>query len=133
MKTKLALFILLATGCTCSALAADPTQPGQTHLGASVGNSAQSSGHASASVGHSIAASGQVTSAASAIPLAIGGVVSGTAGAVSGQAAHNSAQAATAPIGTPLNITDETITVMPPNEALKNKDQVQPKDSDKHI
>lgn len=126
MKTMHTLFILLSACIAADAQAAD-----QTHLGASVGNSVQSSAHASASVGHSIAASGQVTSAASAIPLAIGGVVSGTAGAVSGQAAKNSARAANAPIGTPLDITDETITVMPPNEALKNKDQAQPKASGK--
>lgn len=133
MKTKLALLILLGASLACGAQAADQKPTGQTHLGASVGNSVQSSTHASASVGHAIAASGQVTSAASAIPLAIGGVVSGTAGAVSGQAAHNSARAANAPVGAPLDITDETITVMPPNEALKNKDQVQPKESDKPI
>jgi hypothetical protein len=30
-------------------------------------------------------------------------------------------RAATAPIGTPLEISDESITVMPPNEALKSK------------
>lgn len=125
MKTNHALFILLAACLATSAHAAD-----QTHLGASIGNSVQSGSHASASVGHSIAASGQVTSAASAIPLAIGGVVSGTAGAISGQAAHNSARAATAPIGTPLDITDETITIMPPNEALKKE---APTKSDKAI
>ncbi|MDD4928505.1 MAG: hypothetical protein PHP85_04430 [Gallionella sp.] len=88
-----------------------------THSGQASENALQSGSHASASAAHSIAASGQVTSAASAIPLSIGGVVSGTAGAVSGQAAHVSAHSATGP--TPLDITDETITVMPPDEALK--------------
>ncbi len=92
----------------------------QTHSGQAINNAVQSGSHASASAGHSIAASGQVTSGISAIPLAIGGVVSGAAGAISSQAAHGLSQAATAPIGTPLDITNETITVMPPDEALKN-------------
>ena len=81
----------------------------------------QKSIQASASAAHSIAASGQVTSAASAVPLSIGGAVLGSAGAVSSGAAHDSMKAATAPIGTPLEITDESITTMPPNEALKTK------------
>lgn len=91
----------------------------QTHSGQASANTVQSGSHASASVGHSIAASGMVTLVISAIPLVIGGVVSGTAGAVSNQSAHGTAHAATAPIGTPLEISNETITVMPPNEALK--------------
>lgn len=116
---------LLAT--SSAAFAAD-----QTHSGQASANAVQSGSHASASAGHSIAASGQVTSGISAIPLAIGGIVSGTAGAVSSQAARGSATAATSPIGKPLDITDETITVMPPNEALKKPAQPQEK-SDKSI
>lgn len=125
MKSSYVLFALLTA--STSVLAA-----GQNHSGQASANAAQSGSHASASAAHSIAASGQVTSALSAIPLAIGGLVSGTAGAVSGQAAHNSAQSAAAPIGTPLDITDETITVMPPNEALKKPEAAQQK-SDKAI
>ena len=91
-----------------------------THAGRSITYSGQAGTAASGSAAHSIAASGQVTSAASAIPLSVGGAVLGSAGAVSAQAAHDSMKAATAsPIGTPLNITDEVITTMPPNEALK--------------
>lgn len=87
-------------------------------------HAAQASGHASASAGHSIAASGQVTSAVSAVPLSAGGAALTSGGAVSMGAAHGSAHAAASrPTGTPLEITDETITVMPPDEALKkNKD-----------
>lgn len=114
MKAPITAPLLLVLALMPAAYAQD-----QTHAGQAVLNSGQSSAHASASAGHSIAASGQVTSAVSAIPLAIGGLVSGTAGAVSSQAARGSTRAATAPIGTPLDITDETITVMPPNEALK--------------
>jgi hypothetical protein len=93
----------------------------ETHAGRAVSEALQSSGHASASAAHSIAASGQVTFAASAIPLSIGGAILGSAGAVSAGAARDSMRAATAPIGTPLEITDEVITVVPPNEALKAK------------
>lgn len=101
-----------------------------THAGRAATYSGQSSAAASGSAAHSIAASGQVTSAASAMPLSLGGAVLGSAGAVSAQAAHESMKAATAPIGTPLEITDEAITIMPPNEALKNRNE---KKSDKDI
>ena len=107
------------------ALAAD-----DTHAGKAVGNAGKASGNASASAAHSIAASGQVTSAIVAVPLSVGGAVLGSAGAVSAGAAHGSMKAASSPIGTPLVITDETITTMPPNEALKVKDK---KKSDKDI
>ncbi|HXU93034.1 MAG TPA: hypothetical protein VFP33_05200 [Gallionella sp.] len=78
-------------------------------------NASGASLHASASAIHAIAASGQATFALSAVPLAIGGSV----GAVSGQLAKDSMSAANAPIGTPLKITDEVLTITPPNEALK--------------
>ncbi len=95
-----------------------------SHAGRAVEEAVQTGSHASASAAHSIAASGQVTSAASAIPLSVGGAVAGSAGAVSAGAARDSMRAATAPIGTPLEITDEVITVVPPNEALKSKGKV---------
>jgi hypothetical protein len=104
------------------------------HSGQASGHAAQSGSHASASVGHSIGASGQVTSAASAIPLSIGGAALSVGGAVSIGAANDSARAAAAPIGKPLEITDEAITVMPPNEALKEKKNATSQDkSDKAI
>lgn len=115
------IVLVSLTACVMSSLCAAAFAADETHAGAAVKNALQSSGHASASAAHSIVASGQVTSAAIAIPLSVGGVVLSTAGAVSGAAAHDSMRAATAPIGTPLEITDEVITVMPPNEALKTK------------
>jgi hypothetical protein len=92
-----------------------------SHAGQAVKNGLTASGHASASAAHSVAASGQVTSAVSAMPLLSAGMVMGSGGAVSAEAGRDSLKAATAPIGTPLAITDEAITVMPPNEALKPK------------
>ena len=101
-----------------SAIAGD-----ETHAGRAVKESMQASGHASVSAAHSIAATGQVTSAALAVPLSVGGAVLGSAGAVSTNAASNLTKTATAPIGTPLKITNEVITSIPPNEALKAKNK----------
>lgn len=101
-----------------------------THSGQAIQESAQASGNASGSAAHSIIASGQMTSAASAVPLSVGGAVLSSAGAVSAGVANDSMKAATAPIGTPLEVTDESITTMPPNEALKTEND---KKSDKKI
>lgn len=98
----------------------------ETHAGRAVKESMQASGHASASAGHSIAASGQVTSAALAVPLSVSGAVLGAAGAVSTNAASDLMKAATAPIGTPLKISNEVITSIPPDEALKAKNKPTP-------
>jgi hypothetical protein len=94
----------------CNLAEADGSLSGQA-----IQNAGGASLHASASAAHAIAASGQATFALSAVPLAIGGSV----GAVSGQLAKDSMSAANAPIGTPLKITDEVLTITPPNEALK--------------
>ena len=88
--------------------------------------SAQASGHASASAAHSIAASERATLGLSAVPLAIGGAVLGSAGSASAAAARDSMRAANAPIGTPLEITEETITIIPPDIALKPRAPAQP-------
>jgi hypothetical protein len=90
-----------------------------TLSGAAVRDSVQASGHASASAAHAIAASGRATLGLSAVPLSVGASVATTAGAISGEAAAESMRAATAPIGTPLVITDEVITVTPPDRALR--------------
>jgi hypothetical protein len=115
-RSKISLVFWLFVVTNSSAFAADNTEAGRA-----VNEAVQSSGHASASAAHSIAASGQVTSAVSAVPLSVSGAALGSAGAVSAGAARDSMRAATAPIGTPLVVTDETITVIPPNEALKSK------------
>ncbi len=92
-----------------------------TYSGQAVSESAQASGHASASAAFGIVASGQATSAALAVPLSVGGAVLGSAGAMSTAAAQEAMRAASAPIGTPLVVTEEVITIVPPNEALKPK------------
>ena len=89
-----------------------------THSGQAVEEASKAGSHASAGSAHSIVGSGQVTSAASAVPLAIGG----SAGAVSTEMANDLMEAATAPIGTPLPIADESVVAgPPPNEALAPK------------
>jgi hypothetical protein len=110
---------LVASVLATSALVGGALAEDDSHAGRAVEEAAQTGSHASASAAHSIAAS-----AASAIPLSVGGAVVGSAGAVSAGAARDSMRAATAPIGTPLEITDEVITVVPPNEALKTKGKV---------
>jgi hypothetical protein len=83
---------------------------GDTHSGQAVKEAAKAGSHASASAAHSIAGSGQVTSAVSAVPLSVVGSV----GAVSTEIAKDLMEAATAPIGAPLEISDEAVTVGPP-------------------
>ncbi|MEW6290398.1 MAG: hypothetical protein AB1545_11140 [Thermodesulfobacteriota bacterium] len=80
-------------------------------------HSGQASAHSAQAVFSGLIASGQVASAVSATPLAL----SATAGVVSGEAAKVLMDAATAPIGTPLPVTEETYTSAgpPPDQALK--------------
>ncbi len=118
MKTagRFSLLVFLVMNLLANAVAQDTS-----HAGQAAKNSLAASGNTSASAAHSVAASGQVTSAMLAVPLLSGGAVIGSTGAVSAGTGRDSLRAATAPIGTPLEITDEAITVVPPNEALKSK------------
>ena len=104
----------LAQGAVLAQTAAD-------NAAQAVDNGVKGSGHASARAAHSIAASGQVTSGMMAVPLLASGAVAGSAGGASANAGATSLNAASMPIGTPLVVTDESITVMPPNQALKSK------------
>lgn len=115
--TSLLLGAAFAVATVTGAMAAD-----DSHLKRATTEAVKASGHASASAAHGIAASGKVTSAAAAIPLAIGGAVLSGAGALSTGAAQDLSKASATPIGAPLEVTDETITVVPPDQALKPKD-----------
>lgn len=91
-----------------------------THSGQAAKHAANSGSHASGSAAHAIMSSGQVASAAAAIPLS----VIGSASKVSEQISKELMDAATAPIGTPLEITEESIVAgPPPNEAIKANKQ----------
>lgn len=92
-----------------------------THAGQALNEAGQSSAHASASAAHSIVASGQVTSALLAVPLMSGAVVAGSVGNASADSADALMKAANAPIGTPLPISSETVTMVPPDVALKSR------------
>lgn len=116
-KPQFRLMCAALLGLVCNhAAMADASLSGQA-----IKSSANASLQASASFAHALAASGQATLAVSAIPFAIGGSVS----AVSGQIANDSMRAANAPIGTPLPITDEVLTIAPPDEALRTGDTVE--------
>jgi len=89
---------------------------GETHSGRALEESGKASIHASASIAHGIAGSGQVVSAVAAVPF----YAIGTIGEASKEVGITLMEAATAPIGTPLIITEETVTAgPPPNDALK--------------
>lgn len=75
-----------------------------THSDRAVTHGSQASEHASGSAAHAIANSGQAVSGAASVPF----MASGTSGAAS------------APIGEPLKVTNETITIgLFPDQALK--------------
>lgn len=87
----------------------------------SAGNSSGASTHASKAVTLGIAASGQATLGVMAVPLLSGGAVSGSVGAASTTAGKHSSAAAGVLVDGALPITDETITIMSPAEALKQR------------
>lgn len=77
------------------------------------------SGHAAASVGHSLLATGQLASGVVATPLLASGAVATGVGSASTQAGGSLMNTAGSPIGKPLPLTDETISIIPPNQALQ--------------
>ncbi len=89
-----------------------------THSGRAVTHGSQASDQASNSAAHAIAGSGQTVSGAASVPF----MASGASGAASAQVGEDLHDAATAPIGEPLKITDETITVGPPPDHALNTD-----------
>ena len=80
---------------------------------------AEAGSNASGNIVNGVVASGRLTSAISAVPLSVGAVVLGSAATVISEAATESAKLALIPIGQPLPVSDQVVTTMPPNEALK--------------
>ena len=114
MNRSTVLTVTLAGLFVAVGVLADPI----TESGQAVRQGVNASADAAGSAAHAIAATGQLTSATLAVPLASGGVTSAAAGVARSAAANASARAAHGP----LQITDETITAMPPpDEALKRK------------
>jgi hypothetical protein len=113
--------IWLVLGLAMSQLAcADNTSIKHSSGAASLRGSLRLSG----SVASALVASGQVTLAVSAAPLAIGVSVGLVGASVAGTSSNASANASTITdtqaIGTPLPITQEVLTIAPPNVALQN-------------
>lgn len=77
------------------------------------------SGHASAAVNMGIVAVGQATIGVLAVPMLSVGASSGGVGTTSTKVGQVSAAAAGSPANGPLPLTDKTITVTSPSEALK--------------
>ena len=108
------IFFLTALG-----FAAPAGAQSTTNADIAVRQGSQASGLASGSAAHALAASGQASLGVSAVPLRASQGVAASGGVASGAAAQASANAANAPAGGPLPVTDQTITVIPPDQALK--------------
>ena len=93
----------------------------ETHAGKALHEAGAASGHASASAGHALVATGQVTSAAASVPLAVSGAAATSAGAASTAAAVELHKAAIAPAGKPLPVAEESLTTVPPDQALQQR------------
>jgi len=107
--------LILVSMISMTALVSNVSASSLNHSGQALNHAVQSGSHASGSVAHVIMSSGKVASAAAAIPLAIVGSI----GEVSKQVSENLMDAAFAPIGTPLDISDESFVVgPPPNEVI---------------
>ena len=90
-------------------------------------NASAASTHASKAVTLGIAASGQATLGVLAVPMLSVGVVSGEMGGASSAAGKSSAAAAGLVTTGPLPISDETITITSPTEALKQRTSTTPR------
>lgn len=116
MKSRKSIITFIACPVICSSLGG-PT----ANAADSAQNASTASTHASKAVSLGIAASGQAALGVVAVPMLSAGVVSGGAAGASMAGGNSSAAAAGfSPTG-PLPITDETITVTSPTEALKQR------------
>ncbi len=98
------------------------------YAGDSAQNASGASTHASKAVVLGVAASGQAALGVAAVPMLSVGAVGSAAAAGSTAAGKGSASAASGlPSHEPLPVTDETITVTPPSEALKLRTSTTPR------
>lgn len=79
----------------------------------------QANGKAAASAGHSLAATGRLVSGVVAIPFLASGEAAADIGSSALHAGGASMKAASSPAGKPLPITDENLSILPPNKALQ--------------
>jgi hypothetical protein len=109
-----AVLICVLSLCVNSAMATPAEQ-----IQKAVKTGGQASSNAAASAGHSLLATGQLESGVVATPLLASGAIAVGVGGAAVQAGSSLMNAATHPIGTPLPVTEETISVIPPNRALQ--------------
>ena len=109
-----AVLICILSLCANSAMANPAEQ-----LQKAVKTGGQASSNAAASAGHSLAATGQLASGVVATPLLASGAIAVGLGSAAVQAGGSLMNAATHTIGTPLPVTEETISIIPPNRALQ--------------
>lgn len=109
-----ALLVCVLGLCAASAMANPAEQ-----LQKAVKTGGQASSNAAASAGHSLAATGQLASGVVATPLLASGAIAVGVGSAAVQAGGSLMNAATHPIGTPLPVTEETVSIIPPNKALQ--------------
>lgn len=106
---------ILGSLTVCVAALATPAEQAEKAVQAG----GRASGNASASAGHSLAATGQLTSGVIAMPVLASGTVAVGAGSAAVQAGGSLMDAASRPMGQPLPVSDETISILPPNKALQ--------------
>ena len=109
-----AVLICFFSLCAASAMANPAEQ-----LQKAVKTCGLASGNAAASAGHSLVATGQLASGVVATPLLASGAIAVGVGSAAVQAGGSLMNAATHPIGTPLPVTEETVSIIPPNKALQ--------------
>jgi hypothetical protein len=109
-----AVLICVFSLCATTAMANPAEQ-----LQKAVKTGGQASSNAAASAGHSLVATGQLASGVFATPLLASGAITVGVGSAAVQAGGSLMNAATHPIGTPLPVTEETISIIPPNRALQ--------------
>jgi len=114
-KSKTTPILIAALFMCASCAMANPAE----HAEQAIRAGGRASGNAAASAGHSLAASGQLASGVVAIPLLTSGAVATGIGSAAAQAGGSLMNAAVQPIGQPLPITDETVSILPPNKALQ--------------
>jgi len=105
--------------CALMAYTASATANPAEQLQQAVKAGGRASGNAIASAGHSLAATGQLASGVVATPLLASGAIAVGVGSAAVQAGGSLMNTATSPIGTPLPVTEETVSIIPPNKALQ--------------
>ena len=110
MKNTTKTFI--ATTLLIGAVAAQPAQ-----AQGSVQHSGQALVHSTKALGHSVAGGAKLASGVVAVPL----IAIGASGQVSQQAGEDLWAIAHEPIGTPLPVSDETVTAGPPPSQAINE------------